>query len=116
MRKKNFKGRVQKRILSKSKEVVRTYNKSLKQERKMELPTIYEPLVLNCDLLFALADKLDISSTEKGKVDGILEGVFLVGTYADRYSFGSSWKVPTVKFEKNRDYTSSNSLRKKCYN
>ena len=38
-------------------------NKSLKEKRKTELPTLYEPLLLNCDLLFAIADNLCIRVT-----------------------------------------------------
>ncbi len=33
------------------------YNKMLKKQRETELPPVYEPLRLNCDLLFALVDK-----------------------------------------------------------
>lgn len=63
------------------------YNKLLKTERKTELSAVYEPLVLNCDLLFALAEKKDITAPEKSKIEGILEGTFLVETYANRYTF-----------------------------
>ena len=38
---------------------LKAYNKALKDTRETELPPLYEPLVLNCDLLFALADEMD---------------------------------------------------------
>lgn len=41
------------------------YNKSLKEKRETELPSLYEPLILNCDLLFSLADELNISTSEE---------------------------------------------------
>ncbi len=48
------------------------YNKILKENRKIELPPVYEPLLINCQLLFAIADKLNISSSEQSKIDRIL--------------------------------------------
>lgn len=82
------------------KKQIKEYNKSLKTERKTELSAVYEPLVLNCDLLFALAEKMDITASEKSKIEGILEGTFLVETYANRYTFDSIWEIPSVEFEK----------------
>ena len=46
---------------------IKDYNKNLKVARKTELPPVSEPLLLNCDLLFALADQLDISENEQRK-------------------------------------------------
>ena len=48
------------------------YNSILKDNRKVELPPVYEPLLMNCQLLFAIADELGLSSAEKEKVDKIL--------------------------------------------
>lgn len=45
------------------KEEIKAYNKMLKEIRKTELPPVSEPLLLNCELLFALADELAIDST-----------------------------------------------------
>ena len=42
------------------KKEIKNYNKLLKEERKTALPPTYEPLVLNCDLLFALAEEKNI--------------------------------------------------------
>ncbi len=54
------------------KETIRAYNKLLKETRKIELPPVYEPLRLNCELLSALADQLDISQTQREDIDKIL--------------------------------------------
>ena len=51
---------------------IRNYNKALGEARKTELPPVYEPFRLNCELLLALATQLNISETEQRKIDGIL--------------------------------------------
>lgn len=70
---------------------IKDYNKSLKEQRKVELPPVYEPLVLNCDLLFALADELGISQSEKNRIEGILRGdgdvLFLSEALENKYTF-----------------------------
>ena len=54
------------------KAVVKAHNQQMKEMRKTELPPVYEPLRLNCELLFVLADELDISQTERSDIDKIL--------------------------------------------
>ena len=54
------------------KKEIKTYNKWLEEERKVALPPVYQALVTNCDLLFALADELDVSEREKQKIEEIL--------------------------------------------
>lgn len=80
------------------------YNKSLKEARKTELPPIYEPLVLNCDLLFSLEEHIVISDAEKEKIKGILRtennGVFISKPVNDRYSFGAKSKTEDIEFKK----------------
>ncbi len=75
------------------KDRLKAYNKELKEVRKTELPSLYEPLVLNCDLLIALAEELHISETEKSEIEAILQtdenGIFLVDPINDRYSFSA---------------------------
>jgi len=56
------------------KEDIKSYNKLLKESRKTELPPVYEPLLINCDLLFNLAEQKKISDSEKKKIEGILRG------------------------------------------
>ena len=76
------------------KERLKEYNRGLKEARKTELPSLYEPLVLNCDLLLALVEELDISEAEKSEIEAILQtdenGIFLVDPINDRYSFSAT--------------------------
>ena len=83
---------------------VKQYNKALKEKRKTELPEVYEPLALNCELVFTLADELKINDAEKKEVDMILQtasnGVFTVGPINDAFSFakiGTSYTVALSK-------------------
>jgi len=48
---------------------VKEYNKYLKDKRNVELPPVNEAFYLNCDLLFALADELNVSYTKKNAID-----------------------------------------------
>ena len=70
---------------------VEAYNDSLKEERKTELPPLYEPLVVNCELLFGLAEELQISDETKADIEAILgteeNGIFLTKPLNDTYSF-----------------------------
>lgn len=83
---------------------VKAYNKALKETRETELPLLYEPLILNCELLFALADEIDISDSEKTEIEDILRtdynGVFLSKVTNSRYSFGSSKEEYGIDFSK----------------
>lgn len=82
------------------------YNKSLKEKRKTELPALYEPLILNCDLLFAVAGELNINESEKNKIEGILQtdsnGVFLSKPINDHYSFTDDTKDYKIKYNKDK--------------
>lgn len=84
----------QKKAYKRQKEEAENYNKMLKERRKVELPPVSEPLYLNCDLLFALADELNISSDEKSKIDSILhengESIFLTKALDDRFWFNNN--------------------------
>lgn len=51
---------------------VEDYNRMLTEERKAELPPTDEALLLNCDLLFALANELGVSDAQRQSIDGIL--------------------------------------------
>lgn len=83
---------------------LKEYNKGLKNTRKTELPPLYEPLVLNCDLLFALADEMGISSIEKTEIEDILQtdknGVFISKPVNDRYSFATTAGSYAIEFTK----------------
>ena len=54
------------------KDEVKKVNDMLKETRKAELTPASEALLLNCDLLFAVADLLKIDSAEQARVDAIL--------------------------------------------
>lgn len=68
---------------------IKAYNESLREQRNVELPPVYEPLVLNCELLFALAERLELSAEEWAQLDGILHGedepLFLSVPLENRY-------------------------------
>ena len=84
------------------KKQIKEYNKSLKNARKTELVQVYEPLVLNCDLLFALADEMDISNAEKSKIEAILSEAFLSIPCKNRYSFDKDLAIPNMTFDKTK--------------
>lgn len=56
---------------SKKKEI-EAYNTQKKLERETELPPVYEPLKLNLDLLYALADEIGLSDKDKQEMEDIL--------------------------------------------
>ncbi len=75
----------------KQKKEAEQYNKMLKETRKTELPPVNEPLTLNCDLLFALANELNIPEDKKKYIEGILHPdndlLFLVKSIDEKYWF-----------------------------
>lgn len=76
---------------SEKKDEIKQYNKMLKEDRKTELAPIYEPLTLNCDLLFSLAEELNISESNKQEISTILhqneEPLFLIEELDNLYRF-----------------------------
>ena len=82
-----------KKLYNEEKKLAKEYNKSLVEARKVELPSIYEPLILNCELLFTLADEKNISAEEKANIDAILQtssnGIFISKPINDIYSFAN---------------------------
>lgn len=65
------------------------------------MPPVDEALYLNCDLLFALAEQLDISVDEQKKIDAILhengEPVFLTQALDEKFWFESAYKKLDVQ-------------------
>lgn len=61
-----------KEATKKEKAEIKSYNKLMADTRKKELAPVYEPLVLNCKLLFELADLKGIDEKESKKIDQIL--------------------------------------------
>lgn len=78
---------------------INNYNKLLQEARKIELPPVYEPLYLNCDLLFSLADILNLSSVEKSKVDKILHGAKGEALFLDAILDNCYWFNKTNEVE-----------------
>ena len=85
------------------KDDIKKYNKMMKEQRNVALPPVYEPLALNCELLFALAEERDIDDSEKKTIDGILhnkgENVFLCESLDDAYRFTSDENTENGKVE-----------------
>ena len=85
---------------------LKAYNKSLKETRKTELPSLYEPLVLNSELLFALADEINISNQEKSEIEAILQtgsnGVFMVDPINAHYSFSTNDFNRSIELQKDK--------------
>lgn len=84
---------------------VKAYNKALRETRKAELPALYEPLVLNCELLFGLTDEMNISPRDQKEIEAVLQtetnGVFLVEPVNHRYCFSTVIIEPDgIVFEK----------------
>jgi hypothetical protein len=86
--------KVEKGASSAEKDEIKKYNKMLKEERKTELPPVYEPLMLNCDLLFSLAEELDILPEQKNEIEGIMhqndQSLFLTEELDNLYKFSSN--------------------------
>jgi len=85
---------------------LKAYNKALHEARETELPALYEPLVLNCELLFALAEEMNISYSEKKEIEAILQtannGVFLVEPINSQYSFTAASNANGVEMKKDK--------------
>ena len=72
-----------------------SYNNHLQAARATECPPIYQPLTLNCKLLFILAEELGIRDSEKETLQNILHGgsqLFLCDFVNNEYSY-----APTTK-------------------
>lgn len=79
---------------------IKDYNKELKENRKTELPPVYEPLTLNCELLFTLVGEFEISDAEKNKINGILNGAFLSVPLQTAYSFDRNMGNCDAEYDK----------------
>jgi len=83
---------------------LKAYNNGLKKTRETELPTLYEPLVLNCELLFALASEVGISEKEQTEIDEILQtndnGIFIVDPINDHFSFAQREREHSIELKK----------------
>lgn len=80
---------------------IKKYNEGLKEARKTELPPVYEPLVLNLELLFALAEGRGCSASEKNLIDGIVNGIFYTEHLNAQYSF--AYETPVIEATYDKD-------------
>ena len=76
---------------------INQYNKFIKEERKTALPPVNEALYLNCDLLFALAEKCNVSDAQKSRIEAILhengDNIFLTDALDQRCWFTSKHEI-----------------------
>ena len=88
----------------KEKKQIKAYNKATKEKRETELPEVYEPLALNCELLFTVSKKLNISQPDKDRIDGILAGhynpIFLTEPVRNLFSFTPSTTRVNATYDK----------------
>ena len=93
---------------------IKEYNEALHDQGKVELAPVYEPLVLNLDLLFALADERNIPTSEERKIEGILRGngniVFLSKELENKYTFTQKAVSVDATFDKTELKLPANSL------
>lgn len=93
---------------------VKAYNEELDETRKTELPSLYEPLILNCELLFALAEKMNISASDRSEIEAILQsatsGIFIVKPINQAYSFSNSNPQYAVEISKDEIVIPANLL------
>ena len=72
-------------------EEIKQYNTMLKETRKTELPPVYEPLLLNSELLFSISEELGIPTETKERVGDIIhhngEKLFLVEPLDSAFQF-----------------------------
>ena len=96
------------------KDSVTAYNKMLKENRKTELPPIYEPFVLNCEYLFYLANELDITKEEQERICKKLQtktyGIFTAKPLNDLYSFDNTVNKYEAKVTKDEIIIPANLL------
>lgn len=79
------------------------YNKGLQEARKTAVPPVSDALVLNCDLLFSLADQLGVDDDARARIKGILFGhgdVLFLNPYINNlYSYDSATNISTDEIE-----------------
>ena len=85
------------------KEQIKNYNKMIKEKRIVECSPVLEALEINCELLFDMADELQISEADRTKVDMILHPdgnrIFLNEAIDDKFWFDATHKADTEPME-----------------
>lgn len=86
------------------KKKIEAFNEALEDKRETELPETYEPLAINCELLFAVANKLNISQADKDRIDGILsdgdDSLFLTKPIRNIFTFKPTNMFFSSKYKK----------------
>lgn len=89
--------KVQNNATKAQKNEIKNYNKKAKAEHDVALPPVYQPLLINCDMLFALADKLNVSEASRARIEGVLhpngEALFLTEPLDERYRMASGTEM-----------------------
>ena len=87
------------------KKEIEQLNKQAEEERKTAIIPISEPMVLNCDLLFSIADILGISPEAQVKIESIIhhngQPLFLVPAIDNRYWFVKKAALSAAEMEAN---------------
>ncbi len=82
---------------------IKDYNKMIKNQREREVAPVYEPLLINCDLLFTIADELQIEDSEKARILSILRGnndcIFLPEPIDNLFTFESTNEIVSEDIE-----------------
>ena len=88
---------------SSKKKEIETYNKGQTEMRKVAVAPVSEALILNCDLLFSLAEQMKISESEQSKISGILYGygdvLFYNPLLNDLYYFTSKESISATDID-----------------
>lgn len=70
---------------------IKKYNEWIEEERKTALPPVYQPLLVNCELMFGLAEQIHLSNSEKTKIEEMLRNedgpLFLVSQLENTFTF-----------------------------
>ena len=81
--------KVEKGATKREKQEVKEYNQYLNKKRSVELPPVSEAFYLNCELLFALAEELNISRSAKKDIDATIhennQPIFLTEALDNRF-------------------------------
>jgi len=85
---------------------IEQYNKMIKEKRKTELPPVSEPLLLNCELLFSLAEQLNVSEAEKNTIIEIIhhngDPLFLTAALDNAFWFEKpDYEEPEIEYQGN---------------
>ena len=85
--------KAEKDATKREKEEAKQYNKLIKEERKTALPPVDDALYLNCDMLFLLAEKKNVSTSERKRIESILhengDEIFLTKSLDNQFWFGT---------------------------